>query len=252
MKYNTILILSSFLLFSFLTGGDIPERPDSWVNDYAQVLNDAQKSELTNMLSALETRSSNQIFIAIFPQIPENNYLEDYVLKLYEKWRPGLKEKDNGILIAVFIKDRKMRIEVGYGLEDVITDAQSSTLIRNYMAPEFKKGNYYQGLKNTLTVLIPAVEGKYKIPIKKKSKKNDGFSFGDLITLIILIMIGIRIFGGGGSAGYGSRRRGGIWMIPFFLGSGGGSGGGGSSFGGGGFSGGFGGMSGGGGASGGW
>jgi uncharacterized protein len=260
MKYVKIMLLT-LLLFSasvFAAAADIPERPASWVNDYAGVLNDTQVNELNGMLSSLEQRSSNQIFVAIFPQIPEGYYLEDFVVKLFDKWKPGLMDKDNGILIAVFINDRKMRIEVGYGLEDVITDAQSATLIREYMAPEFKKGDYYAGIKNALTVLIPAVEGKYKIPIKKKSNKSDGFSLGDLITLIIIIAIIARIFGGGGSTGYGSKRKGGsgIFFIPFFLGGGGGSSGGGSfgggGFGGGGFSGGFGGMSGGGGASGGW
>ncbi len=259
MKYKRILpiVFLIFAAFSMAAEADIPERPASWVNDYAHVLSDAQVNELNGMLSALEQRSSNQIFVAIFPQIPEGYYLEDFVVKLFDKWKPGLKGKDNGILITVFINDRKMRIEVGYGLEDVVTDAQASTLIREYMAPEFKKGDYYSGIKNALTVLIPAVEGKYKIPVKKKSNKNDGFSLGDLIVLIVIFIIIAKIFGGGGSTGYGSKRRSSGWMfIPFFFGGGGGSSGGsfggGGGFGGGGFSGGFGGMSGGGGASGGW
>ncbi len=250
-----MILLFSAVLFAAVD--KIPDKPTSWVNDYASVLNDTQINELNIMLSSLEQRSSNQIFVAIFPQIPEGYYLEDFVVKLFEKWKPGLKGKDNGILIAIFINDRKMRIEVGYGLEDVITDAQSATLIREYMAPQFKKGNYYEGIKDALKILIPAVEGKYKIPVKKKKSKDDGFSFGDLVILIIILVIISKIFGGGGSTGYGSKRRGGsgIFFIPFFFGGGGNSGGGGFSgggFGGGGFSGGFGGMSGGGGASGGW
>jgi uncharacterized protein len=254
MKYFKNVLLSLLLFAAFISAADIPERPDSWLNDYANVLSSGQKSELNSLLSSLETRSSNQIFVAIFPQIPEGNYLEDFVVKLFDKWKPGLKGKDNGILIAAFINDRKMRIEVGYGLEDVVTDAQSAVVINDYMVPEFRKGDYYKGIKNALTVLIPAVEGKYKIPIKKKKSKKDGFSFGDLISLIFIFIIVSRIFGGGKSTGYGSKRRGGMgWMIlPFILGGGGSSGG--SSFGdsSGGFGGGFGGMSGGGGASGGW
>jgi uncharacterized protein len=249
LKILTFLIMCSFVALTFAQS-DLPEKPQSWVNDYADVLSASEERDLEGMLSGLEKRSSNQIFVGIFQKLPENSYLEDFTVKLYDKWRPGLADQDNGILIVVFIDDRKMRIEVGYGLEDVVTDAQSGTIINEYMAPNFRKGDYYAGLKSALTVLIPAAEGKYKIPLKTtKSPKGKKSPFSWIITLFIIFIVMSRLLGRRRSAAYGSRRRGAGYVGPFFFG-----GGGGSSFGGGGggFSGGFGGMSGGGGASGSW
>jgi len=243
-----------FLLFLFATvllaGSSIPDRPQSWVTDYADVLTAAQESQLNGMLSGLEKRSSNQIFVAVFAEIPDGEYLEDFTTKVFEKWRPGLADKNNGILMAIFIKDRKIRMEIGYGLEDVITDAQANTLIQEILRPNFKQGNYFAGIKSTLDVLIPAAEGKYQIPVRQKSKKKK--SSGTLYVIFILFIILSTFFRRGGGTGVGTRRRGGM-LGPLILGSMLGSGSSGGSFGGGGgFGGGFGGLSGGGGASGGW
>jgi uncharacterized protein len=244
----SILCISVLYLAGF-TQDDLPEKPESWINDYANVLSSSEKQNLEEMLSGLEQRSSNQIFIALFKTMPESYYLEDFAVKLYEKWQPGLAEQDNGILMVIFIDDRKIRIEVGYGLEDVVTDAQSGAVIRDFIAPNFRSGDYYGGIKAALDVLIPAAEGKYQIPIEQKRKKSkDSPIAGALIVFFIFILLS-RIFGRR-STGYGSRGRHTGFGGPFIFGGGrGGSGGG---FGGGGFSGGFGGMSGGGGASGSW
>jgi uncharacterized protein len=255
MKLKTFALLALLMLFQILGADEgIPSRPEAWVSDYAGILSSRQKEELNSRLSAVEKRSSNQIFVALFRQIPEGHYLDDFVNRLYEKWRPGLKDKDNGIIIAIFIKDRKMRIEVGYGLEDVITDAQASTVIREYMAPYFRKGDYYGGISKALDVIIPAAEGKYKIPVKKKKKGSDSDDVVSMIIFLVIMILVFKSFGGGGG-GMGTRRRGGLFFFPLFFGGGGSSGGfggGSGGFGGGGFGGGFGGMSGGGGASGGW
>jgi len=254
MKNALNIMLISFLLISLLFSQEaMPEKPDSWVNDYAGILSGSQKSELDGMLSGLEKRSSNQIFIAIFQKMPENTYLEDYAVKLYEKWGPGLADQDNGVLVLLFIEDREVRIEVGYGLEDVITDAQSGSVIRNNMAPFFRKGDYFLGLRSALEVLIPAAEGKYQIPIEEKGQKRKKTPFSTYITIFFIFMILSRIFGRRRYNSYGSKGRSGGYGGPIIWGGfGGGSSGGGSFGGGGGFGGGFGGMSGGGGASGSW
>jgi uncharacterized protein len=228
---------------------EMPEKPDSRVNDYASVLSAAEKQDLENKLSALESRSSNQIFIAIFGKMPENTYLEDFTVKLFDKWKPGLAEQDNGLLMVIFIEDREIRIEVGYGLEDVITDAQAGAVIRDQIVPNFRTGDYYAGLNAALEVLIPAAEGKYQIPVEpKRQQKSDRSPVATILTVFFIIIILSRIFGRR-STGYGSRGRYTALGGPFIFGGRGGSGGG---FSGGGFSGGFGGMSGGGGASGSW
>ncbi len=237
---------------------DLPDKPTSWVNDYAGVLSSTEQATLDQMLADLQQRSSNQIFVAIFKQLPENYYLEDFAVKLYDKWKPGLADQDNGILLSIFINDRKVRFEIGYGLEDVVTDAQSATLIRDYLAPEFKQGNYYAGIKAVLDILIPAVEGKYQIPISGGGNEGFTLSPGMIFALIIIFIIISSILSTRRSVGYGSKGRRSYYDGPFWWGGGGSSGGGfgggfgGGSSGGGGFSGGFGGSSGGGGASGSW
>lgn len=256
MKKFSIILITLLLITSALWAAlQLPEKPKAWVSDYAGVLTSQQQEQLNRLLNDLEKRTSNQIFIAIFRKIPENTYLEDFTNRLFEKWRPGLKNKDNGILITIFTDDHKARIEVGYGLEDVVTDAQAWQVLHKYMIPFFKNGDYFSGLVQGLKILIPAVEGKYKIPIKTKKKaKNSTDSSGWLAVIIALIILS-GLFRRRKYSGIGTRRRGSFLWPIFFGGFGGGgsdSGGGFGGFGGGGFSGGFGGMSGGGGASGSW
>ena len=250
--------ISIFVLCLFtISFTQVPDKPDAWINDYADILSSSEERRLNQQLRALEQRSSNQIFAAIFPELPEGEYLEGFATKIFDQWRPGLKDQANGLLIVIAMKERKIKIETGYGLEDVITDAQAGAVIRDQMQPYFRKSDYYGGINAALRVLIPAAEGKYKIPVKQNKKsKGKGTGISGLIVLFIFIMIIIRFFRGG-PRNYGTRRRGSlIW--PLFLGgfigsssrgsgfSSGGFGGGGS------FGGGFGGLSGGGGASGGW
>lgn len=245
------VILFCFTVNLFAQKG-IPEKPISWVSDFTGILNDGQKNRLNSKLNALEKQTSTQIFLAIFDRIPEEYYLEDFVVKLYEKWRPGRKNENNGILIVLFTGDKRIRIEVGYGLEGVFTDMQAGRVIEDYMKPQFKKGDYFAGLNNGIDVIISAVKGEYKIPVKSKSKSKKGSNLYTLAIVFFIIISILRRFGGRGRtiSRKGSRYSRTTMGAPFiFFGGGGGSG---SSFGGGGFSGGFGGLSGGGGASGSW
>jgi uncharacterized protein len=243
------IFLIPLICLTTLAQNELPEKPESWVNDYAGVLSAAQEQDLDKMLSGLESRSSNQIFIAIFNQMPENTYIEDFTVKLFDKWKPGRAQEDNGVLIVIFIIDREIKIEVGYGLEDVITDAQAGAVIRDNIGPHFRSGDYYAGLKSALEVMIPAAEGKYQIPVEQKRKKGKDSPIAGVLIVFFIFIILSRIFGRR-STGFGSRGRYTGYGGPFIFGGGrGGSGGG---FSGGGFSGGFGGMSGGGGASGSW
>lgn len=252
-KLYIIAILIVCLSVNLIAQNDLPEKPTSWVNDYIGLLNNNQREFLDRKLNALEKATSTQIFLAIFDKIPENYYLEDFATKLYEKWRPGRQKEDNGVLIVLFTVDKKIRIEVGYGLEGVLTDLQAGRVIEDYMKPNFRKGDYYSGLDEGIDVIISAVKGEYKIPVESKSK---GKSKTNLFTWFIVFLIVMSILRRFGSRGTTVSRKGSRYSRtalggPFIFFGGGG--GGGSSFGGGGgFSGGFGGLSGGGGASGSW
>jgi len=242
---------------------DFP-KPISWVSDYAGILTKEQKQELDSILKEIETTDSTQIFVCIMNKIPEGFVLEGYVNDLFSQWKIGQSKKDNGVLLAVFIQDRKMRIEVGYGLEDKLTDAQSMMIISNEITPAFKSGDYYSGIKKGVQGILAAVRGAYQ-GSPKKQKSSDDDSTGFIIFVIIFVIFVIlsrksKKAGRGIDLGSGMTRRtsdsyrrssGSSWG-GFSSGGGSSSSGGGFSGGGGGFSGGGGGSSGGGGASGSW
>jgi uncharacterized protein len=235
---------------------DIPARPAARVNDYANVLSGPVRQTLERELAALEDTTSSQIFVAIFPSL-EQESLEDFVNRLFERWKVGNKDLDNGVLLAVFMAEKRARIEVGYGLEGVMTDALASRIIRNELAPEFQAGHHDAGIVRTVRALALAVQGEYKAPARDDEEGGGWKSLFPLLILLFFIFVGRGglwplLFGSTVFSGSGRRRYRGNdpWggMGGGFGGFGGGFGGGG----GGGFSGGGGGSSGGGGASGGW
>jgi uncharacterized protein len=239
--------MKKLFLFLFLISVSFaqPQMPElkSYANDLTGTLNQDQLNVLNERLKTFDDSTSNQLVVLIIPTL--NDYpLEEYANETAQKNKIGTKKNDNGILLLVVKDDKKIRIEVGYGLEGALPDALANSIIRNVVVPSFKNGDYYTGISGGIDAIISATKGEYKAEPQKHSRN----SFSGLITLVIIIFFLISsIFRGG-------RRRGGGIFFPGGFGGGGGfsSGGfGGGGFGGGGFSGGGGGF-GGGGSSGGW
>ncbi|MTI21169.1 YgcG family protein [Fulvivirga sp. RKSG066] len=130
------------------------------VNDDANVLMASTVQKLENLLEAHEDSTSNQIAVLIINSL-EGEILEEYSLKVAETWQLGQKENDNGVLLLVALNDRKMRIEVGYGLEGDLTDALSNRIIRNEIAPSFRQQDYDRGIESGVLAIIAAIEGSY-------------------------------------------------------------------------------------------
>jgi uncharacterized protein len=208
------------------------------IHDDAHVLSQQDKAMLEYLVKAEEDSTSSQIAVLIIPSL-EGDDIDSYANRVYNDWKLGQAKRDNGVLFVVAIEDRKMRIEVGRGLEGVLTDAQSSRIDRNRVAPYFRQGDYTSGVKAGIVAIIQTIKGEYvnDQPVKQKRGKRP-FSWVSLIVLLIIIIISSRRRGGG-RGGYMSR---GGWFIPLGgLGggrSGGGFGGSSGSWGGGGFSGG--------------
>jgi uncharacterized protein len=228
---------------------DIPEHGGIWVHDEANVLSADAKARLERILMAERDSTSNQISVLIIKSL-EGGSIEDYSLRVAEKWQPGQRDKDNGVVLLIAIDDRQVRIEVGYGLEGSLTDAISSRIIRNEIAPRFRNGDYDGGVQAAVMAIISAIAGEYvnddPLPQKRNAKGSPLTAI--IIILIIFVLISRNRRGGGGGRGRWSSGRGWIWPIGGLGGGSWGSGGGG--FGGGSFGGG--GGFGGGGASGSW
>ncbi len=237
-------VILLFFLISF-AGFAQPKIPTLkyWANDYTNTLNNSQLNQLNARLKTYQDTTSNQVVILMIPTL-DGYPLEEYSYDVAAKNKIGTKGNDNGILFLVVKDDRKLRLEVGYGLEPVVPDALASSIIRNVVAPYFRKGDYYAGINAGISAVVSAAAGEFKgQPKQHRGKKPVSGIISFLIFFLFIIFSFLR---------RGRRGRGGF---IYFGGTGGGFGGGsfgGSSGGGfGGFSGG-GGSFGGGGASGGW
>lgn len=229
-------------------------KPRGLVNDFAGVIPQAIEQRIVAITSELLNKTGTAIVVVTMPDIGGGEY-NDYANRLYQAWGIGKKGEDKGVLIFVTIKERKMRIETGYGVEGILPDGLVGEIRDRYMIPYLKENKYGEGMLNG-TLAVAQIIAKHsnvkltgEMPAKSRKKDGSAFSFFPLV-LIFLIFVFL------------SRRRGGGWflLLPLLLGGGAGhgsrmgTGGLGGSFGG--FSGGFGGfgggMSGGGGAGGGF
>jgi uncharacterized protein len=233
----------------FLGAKDIPKQnnPPRLVNDFAGVLAPNEVQLLEQKLLAYEDSTSNQLAIVIENSLEGDDDFE-YSYRLADEWAIGTKEKRNGVLIYIALQERKIRIQVGYGLEGAIPDAIAKRIIETRIKPAFKANAFFQGFDEATTDLIKAAAGEYKAEPKKKGKRKSDFP---IVLIIVVIIIVIAFFGKGGRGprrGFGGPFFGGPFGGTF---SGGGFSGGGGS-GGGGFGGFGGGSFGGGGAGGSW
>ncbi len=233
------------------------------VVDDAHLLQPAQIAALDAKLAGLEAQSQRQVVVATVPSLGGDD-IDDYANKLFRAWGIGNKQRNDGLLLVIAPTEHKVRIEVGYGLEGIVTDAISSLVIRDDLAPKFKAGDFNGGINAAVDALIaqlrlPDAEARAiaaKAQTQLVRQRQPHFDAGSVVFIVIFLLFFVlpflRMLGGGGR-----RYGGGVWIVPmggFGGGWGGGFGGGGSDWGGGdggGFSGG-GGSSGGGGASGGW
>ncbi|MCH7851597.1 MAG: TPM domain-containing protein, partial [Candidatus Marinimicrobia bacterium] len=155
------MLLLAILVAPLAAGLDFPQKPAARVNDYAHLLSPDEVRYLESKLAAWDQASSNQLVIATFESL-EGEALDDISIRIAEAWRPGQADRDNGVLITVFLQNRKMRIEVGYGLEGVLPDALVNDIRLNLVNPHFQRGQYFQGLNLAVDGIVAAVDGEYQ------------------------------------------------------------------------------------------
>ena len=129
------------------------------MNDYAGLLSPEDRARLEQRLAAGEAATGAQMVVAIFPSL-EGESLEDFSIRVAERWRIGRRGLDNGVILLVFVADRRVRLEVGYGLEPIITDAVSDGIIREVLAPRFREGRYAAGLEAAVGAVYDRLGGR--------------------------------------------------------------------------------------------
>jgi len=183
------------LLFFLAPVADALEVPKltGRVNDYANMLTPSTRNRIETLLKTFEQAESTQIVVLTVPSL-KGDSLEAFSIRVAEKWQIGQKGSDNGAILLVSKADRKMRIEVGYGLEGKLTDMVSGQIIRNIIVPEFKSGRFDQGIANGVSAMMTAVKGEFKSLPQKKAPRKRKTDFGALfIPLMVVILLVSRL-----------------------------------------------------------
>lgn len=249
-------LLALFLVTAGLAAEPpLPPKPAAYFNDNAGIVSAEVASRLNHRLEDFERETTNQILVAIYPKLPDGTFLEDYTIKTAEFWGTGQKKAQNGLILFVFVNDRKMRIEVGKGLESVVPDGLAGTIIRQEIEPSFKSADYTVGLERGLDAIFQATKGEYHGVGLTHAEEASHTGLTLPLWIIIAFIIVFFIWSNMGDTVFQRSGRSVMWgALNLALSASSGRGGGGysgGSFGGGGYSGG-GGSFGGGGASGSW
>lgn len=169
-----------------------PVKLERHVTDLTGTLSAAQSAQIEAQLSALEQRKGSQVAVYMVPTIGDRA-LEEYVLEVAEDNRLGRVGIDDGVLLFIAKDDRKIRIEVGYGLEGAIPDAKAGRIIREYLAPNFRKGDYAQGITEAVGAITGLIDGEDLPPPKAEAGGRD-FPVG-LPALVLGLFIGLMAAG---------------------------------------------------------
>ncbi len=219
----------------------MPPKPAGYFNDYAGVVSKEAALRFNEQLAQFERDTSNQVLVAVFRTMQSDSSIADYTQRVAQSWAVGQADKGNGAVLFVFIDDRKMFIQVGYGLEGPLPDATAFEITERHIKPLFREGNYEAGLATGIELMLQAIRGEYT-GSGKTFAEQDKPGAGKWPLLVPFLFFALFLFvtsrgrRGKGRRGWGYSGMGG----PFIGGWGGGSSGGGWSGGsssGGGFSG---------------
>jgi len=183
-----VIVAAVLLLGSGLAAAlDVPALK-ARVNDYAGLLAPSTVNQLEQALLAFEQSESTQIVVLTVNSL-QGESLEDFSMQVAEAWKVGQKNLDNGAILLISKNDRKIRIEVGYGLEGSLTDMVSGRIVRNVIVPAFRSGNFDQGVANGVAAMMAAVKGEFQAqPAAKQPRgRESSVSFIPLIVFIFLI-----------------------------------------------------------------
>lgn len=187
------------------------------VMDLAHVLSTSEADQLTADLRTHETTTGDQVVVLTLPSL-EGEPLEPFAHLVATTWKLGQKGTDNGALLLVALKERKVRIEVGYGLEGTLTDARSAQIIRNEIVPRFRAGDLPGGIVAGVDAILKTIEGTYRAPEKPSAPAGGGDMAGQiLLALLVGVVFGLALSNVnrvvGALAGTGLA----LWLSPWLV-----------------------------------
>ncbi len=194
----TLLLATVLLAATAAEPGPTVDVPKSqgWVTDLAGIFGPGQKQALAALMESYKKGTSHEIAVLIVPEL-DGGSIESYALDVARSWGIGGKQKNNGALLVVAVKERKLRIEVGRGLEGALPDSICGRIIRDVITPEFKAGRYYDGVSQGVSAIHAAVGGDYG-PIERRRRSGRRGGGGAMIALLPLVFMAVV---------FGSRRR---------------------------------------------
>jgi uncharacterized protein len=210
----------------------IPPKPPGYFQDNAGVVSKSAALRFNEQLAQFERETSNQVWVVVYPTMQSDSSIEDYTYRVKDAWKVGQKGRNNGVVWFVFIKDRQMYIQVGYGLEGALPDVTCFDITEYKVKPLFRNSDYEGGIAIGIDSILKAIRGEYKGSGKTLAEERRGGgapSFLFFIIFVIALIVISRIMRRLGGYGYSSGRGG-----PIFFPVGGGGGGWSSSGGGGG------------------
>jgi len=194
MKKFILLALLGILLVPSLTQAlNVPDYKN-WVNDFANVIDDQTEATLNQRISEFEQKTSNEIAVVTIPSLVDES-LEGFSIKLAEKWKVGKEDKDNGIILLFAIKEKKVRLEVGYGLEGVINDAKAGRILDDYVVAFRNEGNYTKAAESGVEGIIKNIGEEPWT--KEQSNQISIYVILLIIGLVVLVIIGASFSSGG-------------------------------------------------------
>ncbi len=216
----TLVSAVAFTLLAYAL--DVPPLTGRVV-DLAHVLPGSTVESLTTQLAAHETQSGNQVVVLTMPSL-EGDVLEEFSHRVATTWKLGRKGTDNGVLLLVAIAERKVRIEVGYGLEGVLTDIRSAQIIRHEIVPKFKTGDLAGGVTGGVNAILHTIDGTYQAP-KQEASRQDSDVIGQVVAAVMVgLLVGLvlmnvhRVVGPVAGAGISTVLA--PWLVPALVASG--------------------------------
>src|SRR6266446_7456801 len=155
----------------------IPPKPDRYFNDYAGVVSKEAAHRFNEQLAQFERETSDQVVVAVFSKMQSDSSIEDYTQRVAQAWGVGQSDRRNGVVLFVFVADRKMFIQVGYGLEGALPDITAFDITEYRIKPHFRNGDYEGGLATGIDSICKAIRGEYKgsgRTTKERGARNNG------------------------------------------------------------------------------